>query len=58
MVAFALSVPSMRVTAILGGVPMALAILVIALVGPETRRKSLEHITAEQLDGKLAPVPS
>jgi hypothetical protein len=37
------------VTAALGVVPMALAIIAIIAFGPETRHKQLELITAEEL---------
>jgi MFS transporter, putative metabolite:H+ symporter len=49
LVTAAFAAPSMRVTALLGSVPMAAAIVVILAVGPETRGKRLERITAEEL---------
>jgi putative MFS transporter len=59
LVVAAVAVPSVRITAMLGVVPMALAILVLLFFGPETRNKRLEVITAEELGHKpvraLAP---
>jgi putative MFS transporter len=55
----ALAIPSMQTTAVLGGVPMAVAIVVIAVYGPETKRKRLEQITAEELRPRIeAPTNS
>jgi putative MFS transporter len=49
LVVAAVAAPSVRVTAALGVVPMALAIIAIIAFGPETRHKQLELITAEEL---------
>jgi putative MFS transporter len=49
LVVAAVAVPSIRVTAALGVVPMALAVLALVVFGPETRHKQLERITAEEL---------
>ncbi|MGH9151962.1 MAG: MFS transporter [Acidimicrobiales bacterium] len=49
LVAAAVAPPSIAVTALLGAVPMALAVVAMALFGVETRRRRLEEITAEEL---------
>jgi putative MFS transporter len=49
LVVIAFAAPSIRVTAALGAVPMAAAIIALAAFGPETRHKRLEQITAEEL---------
>lgn len=49
LVAAAVTPPSIVWTALLGAVPMALAVLAVALYGVETRQRGLEDITAEQL---------
>jgi putative MFS transporter len=41
--------PSIRLTAAAGLIPMVVALVALAVYGPETRRKSLEQITAEEL---------
>ncbi len=41
--------PSIATTAVIGAVPLTVGALVMALVGIETRRRSLEEITAEEL---------
>ncbi|MES9535760.1 MFS transporter [Actinomadura sp. NPDC000600] len=53
VVAFA--APSIRMTAAVGAVPMLLAVVVLALFGPETRHRRLEQITA---GGAPGPVPA
>jgi MFS transporter, putative metabolite:H+ symporter len=55
LVVAAVAAPSVRVTAALGAVPMAVAAVVLMLFGPETRHKQLERITEEELH--LQPVP-
>lgn len=52
LVAIAIAPPSIADTAIIGAVPMALAALAVALFGPETRKRQLEEITAEQLGAR------
>ncbi|MGH3829133.1 MAG: MFS transporter [Pseudonocardiaceae bacterium] len=54
LVAAAIATPSITITALLGAVPIALAVLAIALVGVETRRRSLEEITP-RLPGETTP---
>lgn len=49
LVLIAFAAPSIRMTAILGVVPMAAAVIALAAFGPETRHKRLEQITAEEL---------
>ncbi|MGP4101352.1 MFS transporter [Nonomuraea sp. KM90] len=49
LVITAVAVPSVRVTAAVGVVPMALALIALIAFGPETRHKRLERITAEEL---------
>jgi len=41
--------PSLRGAALLGAVPVALAVLAVARYGIETRRRALEEITAVEL---------
>ncbi|MFJ9363722.1 MFS transporter [Nocardia sp. NPDC101769] len=48
-VAMAIAAPSSRVTAVLGVVPLALAIVALIAFGPETRHRQLESITAAEL---------
>jgi putative MFS transporter len=43
-----------RVTAALGVVPMALAVIALIAFGLETRHKQLERITAEELRHRTA----
>ena len=52
LVAIAVAPPSIADTALIGAIPMALAALAVALFGPETRKRQLEEITAEQLGGR------
>ncbi len=51
-VAAALAAPSISVTALLGAVPILVAIALMAFFGVETRKKGLEQITAEELAGR------
>ena len=51
-IAIAVAPPSIADTAVIGAVPMALAALAVALFGPETRKRQLEEITAEQLGAR------
>ncbi len=54
VVAAALTTPSIAVTALLGAIPITAAIVMLILFGVETRRKSLEQITAEEFSRPLA----
>jgi MFS transporter, putative metabolite:H+ symporter len=49
LVLIAFAAPSIRMTAVLGVVPMAAALIALTAFGPETRHKRLEQITAEEL---------
>jgi putative MFS transporter len=49
LVVTAVAIPSVRVTAAVGVIPMALAVIALIAFGPETRHKQLERITAEEL---------
>jgi putative MFS transporter len=50
-VAAAVAAPSISVTALLGAVPVGAAIVLLVLFGVETRKRTLESITAEELGG-------
>jgi MFS transporter, putative metabolite:H+ symporter len=52
LVAFGVAAPSISTVALIGAIPMALAVVLVALFGVETRQRRLEEITAEEL--KLA----
>jgi putative MFS transporter len=54
----AFAAPSIRLTALFGAVPMALAVVTLIAFGPETRRKQLEHITQEELHAVPAGEPA
>jgi putative MFS transporter len=54
LVLIAFAAPSIPVTAALGAVPMAGAVIAVAAFGPETRHKRLEQITAEELAARPA----
>jgi putative MFS transporter len=49
LVAFGITAPSIATVALIGAVPMALAVLLVAVFGVETRQRRLEEITAEEL---------
>jgi len=49
LVAFGIATPSISTVALIGAVPMALAVLLVSLRGVETRQRRLEEITAEEL---------
>jgi putative MFS transporter len=50
-VAAAFAAPSISVTALLGAIPVAVAIVLLVVFGVETRKRTLESITAEELGG-------
>jgi putative MFS transporter len=52
LVTIAVAPPSITGTALIGALPMALAALAVALFGPETRKRQLEEITAEQIGAR------
>jgi len=54
LVAFGIAAPSIATVALIGAIPMALAVLLVSLRGVETRQRRLEEITAEEL--KMASV--
>ena len=49
VVAAAVAPPSIAVSALIGAVPTALAVLAVAVFGIETRKRRLEEITVEEL---------
>ncbi|MCA1727665.1 MAG: hypothetical protein LC722_08475 [Actinobacteria bacterium] len=49
----AIAVPSISGTALLGGIPMLLAAIAVAIWGIETHRRRLEDITADEVGVKL-----
>lgn len=49
LVAFGIAPPSMATVALIGAVPMALAVLAVTFFGVETRKRRLEEITADKL---------
>jgi len=49
VVTVSITIPSVKVTALVGALPLALAVIAVVIVGPETRRKRLERITMEEL---------
>ncbi|MCP2336100.1 MFS transporter [Actinomadura rupiterrae] len=56
MVVSAVAVPSVRTTALLGAVPLALAVVLAIAVAIETRHRRLEDITGAELGAESAPV--
>ena len=56
LVVAAITPPSIVWTALLGAVPMALAVLAVAVYGVETRQRGLEDITAEELGAEPVKV--
>ena len=53
MAVLAVAAPSIRMTALVGAIPLTLAIVAMAVWGLETRRKQLEEITAEEVHERL-----
>jgi len=49
LVVAAIAPPSIASTALIGGIPLALAALALGLFGVETRKRQLEAITAEEI---------
>ncbi|HVZ22030.1 MAG TPA: MFS transporter, partial [Vicinamibacterales bacterium] len=49
LVAASVAPPSIAGTSLLGGIPLAVATVAVAILGVETRKRRLEEITAEQL---------
>lgn len=54
LVLIAFAAPSIRMTAALGMVPMAAALIALGSFGPETRHKQLEQITTEEMSKQPA----
>jgi putative MFS transporter len=50
LVAFGITVPSIATVALIGAIPMTLAVIALALFGVETRKRRLEEITAEEFE--------
>lgn len=49
LVIFGIATPSIATVALIGAIPMTLAVLLTACFGVETRKRRLEEITAEEL---------
>jgi putative MFS transporter len=49
LVVFGIATPSIATVALIGAIPMTLAVVLVAVYGVETRQRRLEDITAEQL---------
>ena len=49
LVVFGITTPSIATVALIGAIPMSLAVVLVAVYGVETRQRRLEDITAEQL---------
>ena len=49
LVAFGIAAPSIATVALIGAVPLAIAVVLVAIFGVETRQRRLEEITAEEL---------
>ena len=56
LVAFGIAAPSIATVALIGAIPMALAVVLVSLRGVETRQRRLEEITAEELGGAVRVV--
>ncbi len=50
LVAFGITTPSISMVALIGAIPMTLAVILIAMFGVETRQRRLEDITSETLN--------
>jgi putative MFS transporter len=53
----AIAAPSIRSTALIGAIPLILAIVAMILFGVETKKKQLERITAEELHEAVPVAP-
>jgi putative MFS transporter len=49
LVAFGIAAPSIATVALIGAIPMTVAVVLVAIFGIETRQRRLEEITAEEL---------
>ena len=50
LVAFGITAPSITTVALIGAIPMTLAVFALAFFGVETRNRRLEEITAEEFE--------
>ena len=50
LVAFGITAPSIATVALIGAIPMTLAVFALAFFGVETRKRRLEEITAEEFE--------
>jgi putative MFS transporter len=50
LVAFGITAPSIATVALIGAIPMTLAVVALAFFGVETRNRRLEEITAEEFE--------
>ncbi len=55
-VAAAITAPSIRSTAVIGAIPLILAMIAMVVFGVETKKKQLERITAEELHEEVPGV--
>jgi putative MFS transporter len=51
LVSFGITAPSMPTVALIGAIPMTLAVILVAIFGVETCKRRLEEITADELKG-------
>jgi putative MFS transporter len=51
LVSFGITAPSMSTVALIGAIPMTLAVILVAIFGVETCKRRLEEITADELKG-------
>ena len=49
LVVFGIATPSIATVALIGAIPMTIAVVLVAIFGVETRQRRLEDITADQL---------
>jgi putative MFS transporter len=54
LVAFGITTPSISTVALIGAIPMSVAVILVMFFGVETRQRRLEEITAEQLKSSRA----
>jgi putative MFS transporter len=50
LVVFGVAAPSIATVALIGAIPMTLAVILVAVFGVETRKRPLEEITAEAFE--------
>ena len=55
LVALGITAPTIATIALIGAIPMALAVILMIVFGVETRQRRLEDITAEELDMGFVP---